>query len=175
MTVHRIRVAGDPVLRRKTRNVKKIDASIQRLIDDMVDTLHYAHGVGLAAPQLGRSERVAVIHLPGEDEELIVLINPQFVKRSGQRRLEEGCLSVPGYVAEVTRSESVTVKALNREGRSFRVRAKNDLLAQALEHELDHLDGVLYIDYLESADELIPVQTREEAEAAVGEDEPANR
>jgi len=163
-----LRFAGDPVLRRKTHNVKKIDDAFQRLIDDMIDTLHDAHGVGLAAPQVGRSERVAVIHLP-EEEDIIVLINPQFVKRSGERIVEEGCLSIPGYVAEVKRSESVTVKALDREGRSFRVKAKADLLANALEHELDHLDGVLYIDYLESADQLVPLEKREEA--TVAEDE----
>ncbi len=168
MAVLQLRFAGDPVLRRKTRTVNKIDARLQRLIDDMIETLHDAHGVGLAAPQVGRSERVAIIHLP-EEEEVIVLINPQFVRRSGQRLLEEGCLSVPGYVAEVMRSDSVTIKALNREGRPFRVRAKDDLLAQALEHELDHLDGILYIDYLESADQLIPIRSREEA--GVVEDE----
>ena len=168
MTVLQLRFAGDPVLRRKTHTVNKTDARLQRLIDDMIDTLHDAHGVGLAAPQVGRSERVAIIHLP-EEEEIIVLINPQFVKRSGQRLLEEGCLSVPGYVAEVTRSESVTVKALNREGRPFRIKARDDLLAQALEHELDHLDGILYVDYLESADQLIPIRPREEA--GVGEEE----
>jgi peptide deformylase len=161
LTVLPLRFVGDPVLRRKTHAVKKIDPSLLRLIDDMIETMHDAHGVGLAAPQVGRSERVAVIHVP-EEEEALVLINPQFVKRSGQRVIEEGCLSVPGYFAEVVRSESVTVKALNREGHPFRVKAKDDLLAQALEHELDHLDGVLYIDYLESPDQLMPVQPKEE-------------
>ena len=167
MAVLRLRFAGDPVLRRKTHVIKKIDASIQRLIDDMIDTVHAAHGVGLAGPQIGRSERVAIIHVP--DEEVIVLINPQFVKRFGERRLEEGCLSVPGYVAEITRSESVTVKALNREGRSIRVKGQDDLLAQALEHEMDHLNGILYIDYLESSDQLIKLEPREEV--AVAEEE----
>jgi peptide deformylase len=164
LAVLRLRFAGDLVLRQKTRAVKKIDASVQRLIDDMIDTLHAAHGVGLAAPQVGRSERVAVIGMP--DEDVIVLINPQIVKRSGRRCVEEGCLSVPGYVADITRSESVTVKALNREGHPFRVKAKDDLLAQALEHEMDHLEGVLYIDYLESPDQLISLESREEAAVA---------
>jgi len=167
LAVLRLRFAGDPILRRKTHPTKKIDASVQRLIDDMIDTVHAAHGVGLAAPQVGRSERVAVIHIP--EEEVIVLINPQIVKRTGERRIEEGCLSVPGYVAEITRSESVTVKALNREGRSIRVKAHDDLLAQALEHEMDHLDGVLYVDYLESSDQLIKLEPREEA-AVAGEE-----
>ncbi|MGA2286648.1 MAG: peptide deformylase [Dehalococcoidia bacterium] len=164
MAVLALRFAGDPVLRQKTHVVRKIDASVQRLIDDMIDTMHDAHGVGLAAPQIGRSERIAVIGIP--EEEVIVLINPQFVKRSGERLLEEACLSVPGYVGEITRHEAVTVKALNREGRPFRVKAREDLLAQALEHEMDHLDGVLYIDYLESPDQLRRIETLEEAAVA---------
>jgi len=167
LAVLRLRFVGDPVLRRKTHAIKKIDASVQRLIDDMVDTMDAAHGVGLAAPQVGRSERVAVIHVPEED--VIVLVNPQIVKRFGERRIEEGCLSVPGYVAEITRSESVTVKALDREGRPIRVKAKDDMLAHALEHEMDHLNGVLYIDYLDSPDQLIKLEPREEA--AIAEDE----
>ena len=167
MAVLGLRFAGDPVLRQKTHAIKKMDASVQRLIDDMIETMHAAHGVGLAAPQVGRSERVAVIHVP--EEEVIVLVNPQIVKRLGERRIEEGCLSVPGYVAEVTRSESVTVKALDREGKSFRVKARDDLLAQALEHEMDHLNGVLYIDYLESMDQLIKLEPREEVAVIEGE------
>jgi peptide deformylase len=88
----------------------------------------------------------------------MALINPEKVKASGERRVTEGCLSVPGYQAEITRSKQVTVKALNREGKEVRIKATDDLLAQALEHEIDHINGVLYIDYLESADELIPVR-----------------
>ena len=151
-----IRIAGDPVLREKAKKVRKIDSSVQKLIDDMVDTMRSAPGVGLAAPQVGQSLRVVVIETP--DDGLIALINPEVVKSSGERRLMEGCLSVPGYQAEVTRSRNVTVKALNREGKEIRIKAKDNLLAQALEHEIDHINGVLYIDYLESADELIPVR-----------------
>ncbi len=164
MAVLPLRLVGDPALRHKTHAVRKIDSSVQRLIDDMIETMHDAHGVGLAAPQVGRSERIAVIGIP--EEEVIVLINPQIVKRSGERRLEEACLSVPGYAAEITRSEAVTVKALSREGRPFRVKARDDLLAQALEHEMDHLDGVLYIDYLDSPDQLKRIEVREEAAVA---------
>jgi len=141
----------DPVLRQKAKRVSSIDASIQRLIDNMVETMHEANGVGLAAPQVGVSLRVVVIQIP--DEELIVLINPQVVKRSGERLVEEGCLSIPGYRATVKRSESVTVKGLDRHGKEVRLKGK-ELLAQALEHEIDHLNGVLYIDYLESLDQL---------------------
>ncbi len=164
MAVLPLRFAGDPVLRHKTHTVRKIDASVQSLVDDMIETMHDAHGVGLAAPQVGRTERVAVIGIP--DEEIIVLVNPQFVKRSGERRLEEACLSIPGYVGEITRHETVSVKALNREGRPFRVKARDDLLAQALEHELDHLDGVLYVDRLDSPDQLRRVEAHEETAVA---------
>ncbi len=156
MGIQPIRIAGDPVLREKAKRVKKIDASIQKLIDDMIDTMHAAPGVGLAAPQVGQSLRVVVIETP--DDGLMALINPEIVKSSGERRVMEGCLSVPGYQAEITRSKQVTVKALNREGKEIRLKASESLLAQALEHEIDHINGVLYIDYLQSADELIPVR-----------------
>jgi len=151
-----IRIAGDPVLRAKAKKVRKIDASIQKLIDDMIDTMHAAPGVGLAAPQVGVSLRVVVIDTP--EDGLMALINPEVVKSSGERRVVEGCLSVPGYQAEITRSRQVTVKALNREGKEIRLKAVDSLLAQALEHEIDHINGILYIDYLASADELIPVR-----------------
>ena len=161
MAILPIRVAGDPVLRHKTRKVKVIDASAQKLIDDMIDTMRAAPGVGLAAPQVGSPLRIAVIGVP--EQEVIVLINPEFVRRSGARQIEEGCLSVPGYVAEITRSQFVVVKSLDREGRPQRTRAREDVLAQALEHELDHLNGVLYIDYLESLDQLVKLEPQDAA------------
>ncbi len=156
MGIHPIRIAGDPVLRTKAKKIKKIDASIQKLIDDMIDTMHAAPGVGLAAPQVGVSLRVVVIETP--DDGLMALINPEVVKTSGERLVMEGCLSVPGYQAEITRSRQVTVKALDRDGKEVRIKAVDTLLAQALEHEIDHINGVLYIDYLTSADELIPIR-----------------
>ncbi|HEY8171749.1 MAG TPA: peptide deformylase [Dehalococcoidia bacterium] len=156
MGIHPIRIAGDPVLRQKAKKIKKIDASVHKLIDDMIDTMRAAPGVGLAAPQIGVSLRVVVIETP--EDGLIELINPEVVKASGERRLTEGCLSVPGYQAEITRSRQVTVKALDREGKEVRIKAVDTLLAQALEHEIDHINGVLYIDYLTSADELMPVR-----------------
>jgi peptide deformylase len=155
MAVLPIRVAGDPILRGKARKVKKIDASIQRLIDDMIETMYDAPGVGLAAPQVGVPLRVVVIGVPGE--EVITLVNPEIVRRSGERRVEEGCLSVPGYKAEITRSETVTVKGLNREGKMVRIKGEG-LLAQALEHETDHVNGTLYVDYLESPDQLVKLE-----------------
>ena len=108
-------------------------------------------GVGLAAPQIGVSLRVAVIEIPGD--ETIVLVNPEVVKRSGEMEVTEGCLSVPGYRGDIKRSGKVTVKALGRNGKEFRIKGEG-LLAEALEHEIDHLNGTLYIDHLDSVDDL---------------------
>ena len=155
MAVIPIRTLPDPILRQKARRVKSIDKSIDRLIDDMVETMHSASGVGLAAPQVGIPLRVIVIGIPEEEE--LALINPQMMRRTGQRLVNEGCLSIPGYFAQVQRAEVVRVKGLDRTGKEIRLRA-DDLLAQALEHEIDHLNGVLYVDYLESMDELQPVE-----------------
>jgi peptide deformylase len=183
MAILPIRLADETVLREKTKKVRTIDASIQRLIDDMFETMYDAPGVGLAANQVGVGLRIAVIGIPagsdGEDDppetDEYVLINPEIVKRSGERILDEGCLSVPGYKAKVPRSVSVTVKALNREGKEYRIKAKDTLLAEALEHEIDHLNGTLYIDYLESLDELVKLEPRSEEEDEAEEDESQQR
>ena len=159
MAVLSICFVPDPVLRRRAKRVSSLDGSIQRLIDDMLETMPAASGVGLAAPQVGVSLRIAVIRLTDEDP--IVMVNPEIVKRSGERTVTEGCLSVPGYRGEIRRSVSVTVKARDRKGKEFRVKG-TDLLAQALEHELDHLNGVLYLDHLESPDVLYEIEAEEE-------------
>lgn len=151
MAVLKIRTLPDPVLRQKARKVNKIDGSIQKLIDDMIDTMHTNAGVGLAAPQIGVSLRVAVIELPGE--EVITLINPEIVKRQGERVVQEACLSVPGYQGEIERSVTVKVKALDRQGKEFRLKGE-ELLAQALEHEIDHLNGIVYVDHIEGPEKL---------------------
>lgn len=151
MAVLKIRTLPDPVLRQKARKVNKIDGSIQKLIDDMIDTMHTNAGVGLAAPQIGVSLRVAVIELPGE--EVITLINPAIVKRQGERVVQEACLSVPGYQGEIERSVTVKVKALDRQGKEFRLKGE-ELLAQALEHEIDHLNGIVYVDHIEGPEKL---------------------
>src|SRR3990170_1124405 len=170
MAIRPIRMAGDPVLRQKAKKVRVIDESIQKLIDDMIETMRDAPGVGLAANQVGVLLRVVVIEIPEEDDreqpeaELYTLINPQFVKRSGERQVDEGCLSVPGYKAVVPRSVSVTVKGLDRTGKAVRIKAENNLLAQALEHELDHINGMLYIDRLESMDQLVKIDAEDEDE-----------
>ena len=163
MAVLPLRVAPDPVLRQKAKRVTNIDTSIQRLIDNMLETMPAVSGVGLAAPQVGVSLRVAVIEIPGEEP--IILINPEIVKRSGERTVVEGCLSVPGYRGEIKRALSVTAKGRDRQGREFRLKA-TELLAQALEHEIDHLNGILYIDHLESQDKLFSIEP--EAEEDMG-------
>ncbi len=146
----------DSVLRRKAKRVPTIDSSIQRLIDDMIETMQQVNGVGLAAPQVGVSLRVVVLQMPG-DEEPTAIINPEIVKRAGEQEVTEGCLSVPGYYGEIKRSASVTVKGWDRQGKSIRIKA-NGLIAQALEHELDHLNGILYIDHIEGDDRLHKIE-----------------
>ena len=156
MTVRPIRYLGDPVLRKPARKVSRVDDAIRRLIEDMTESMYAAHGVGIAAPQIGVPLRVVVIGMP--DEEPFALINPEVIDRSGERRLDEGCLSVPGYRGTVTRSVKVTVKALDARGKEIRVKAEDNLLAQALEHETDHVNGTLYVDHLDATKDLIKIE-----------------
>ncbi|MDP2744875.1 MAG: peptide deformylase [Dehalococcoidia bacterium] len=155
MAVLPLRTLPDPRLRLKAKRVRAVDASILKLIDDMIDTMHHVNGVGLAAPQVGKSLRIAVIHVP--EQEILVLINPEVVRKSGEVLLDEACLSVPGYRGQVKRATSVTVKALNRQGKEVRVKG-TELLGQALQHEVDHLEGKLYIDLLERPDRLEKIE-----------------
>jgi peptide deformylase len=153
MAVLPIRIVPDPILRQKTKKVGAIDKSIKKLIANMRETLHADAGrVGLAAPQVGVSLRITVICMPEEKED-IVLVNGKIARRKGQRLVSEGCLSIPGYIGQVYRSESVTAKGLDIKGKEIRIKAEG-LLSQALEHEIDHLDGVLYVDKLESPESL---------------------
>ncbi len=156
-----MRALPDPVLRRKAKKVTSIDGAVRKLIDDMIDTMRANGGVGLAAPQVGVSLRIAVIEIPGE--EVIVLINPEVVKKEGEKDVAEACLSLPGYAGEIKRAVTVRVKAQNREGRGFRLKGEG-LLAQALEHEIDHLNGVLYSDHVESPDKLQKVAPEDDQE-----------
>lgn len=151
----------DPVLRQKTRKIRKIDASIQKLIDDMIETMYDAPGVGLAANQVGVSLRLCVIDCPNSSPGLVVLVNPEIIKRSGIQECDEGCLSLPGYFGNVQRSEKVVVKGLNRDGRPVRYHATG-LFAECIEHEVDHLEGNLYFDMLDSMDRLQKVRPRPE-------------
>jgi len=155
MAFLQIRTLPDPVLRQKAKRVTKIDDSIQKLIDDMIDTLRAdPNRAGLAAPQVGVLLRVAVIEVP--EQELITMVNPEIVKKEGERIVQEGCLSVPGYFGEIKRAVTVKVKAKDRHGKEFRLKAEG-LLAQALEQEIEHLDGILYIDHLESTEKLFEI------------------
>ena len=156
MAVLPIVKVDNPVLREKAKKVTRIDASIQKLIDDMIETMHAANGVGLAAPQVGVSLRIIVVQefLENEEGELepgqvITLINPEIIKTSGEYETEEGCLSLPGYVGTIKRAEKATVKGLNRQGKEIRIKA-DGLLAEAFQHEVDHINGILFFAHIDS-------------------------
>jgi peptide deformylase len=158
MSVRPIVMLGDPRLRLRGEPVTTFGRFLGGLLDDLTATMRAAPGVGLAAPQVGEALSVAVVEV---GDRLIELVNPRIVKSNGDDRDLEGCLSIPGYVAYVTRRERVWVVAQDRRGRKFKV-SGSGLLGRALQHELDHLDGKLYIDYLDSMDELIAVGRRGE-------------
>jgi len=168
MTVKPILTLGDPRLRLKGEPVDSFGPYLQELIDDLTHTMRDAPGVGLAAPQVGEALQVCVIEV---ESRLYELVNPVITRSSGEENDLEGCLSIPGYVAYVPRKEKVWVEAQDREGRRIRERGEG-LLARAMQHELDHLEGILYIDYLESMDDLINVDQMEEEMAETGEEMP---
>lgn len=153
MAILPIRSLGDPILRRKTRRVKVFDQSLRRLVDDMVETMRDANGVGLAANQVGVPLRLCVIEIP-DHESIITLVNPEIIRREGTRELEEGCLSIRGYRGSVLRSAKVRVRASDLAGKPMRIKAEDNLLAQAIEHEIDHLNGVLYTERLVSPESI---------------------
>jgi len=176
VAVRDIVFADDPILRKKSKKVKHFGEALQVLIDDMVETMQAAKGVGLAAPQVGVLERIIVIQLP-EDEEnpqsgkLFALCNPQIIRAEGEEEAEEGCLCLPGYVGDVKRATSVTVKAQDRRGKKVRIKAEG-FLARVFQHETDHLDGILYIGRVESLDKIrriVPPEevTKEDVETEV--------
>ena len=146
MSVREIRRAGDPVLKEKAKPVPKITKTIRMLLDDMAHTMREADGVGLAAPQVGISLRVIVLDV---GDGLIEIVNPEIVCSSGCETNSEGCLSIPGMYGEVERFTSVTVEGMNREGKRISLQGEG-LLARALQHEIDHLDGVLFIERAKS-------------------------
>jgi len=165
VTVRKIYTLEHPVLRQKAKRVTQFDKSLERLIEDMIETMRAAPGVGLAAPQVGVSLRVLVAEY---EDELVTLINPEIVKKSGEQIGTEGCLSIPGYVGEnIRRAEMVIVKGRDARGREKRIR-KNGWFARILQHEIDHLDGILFIDRLDRPEDLRRVEDDEiEAEAGV--------
>ncbi len=137
----------DERLRRKAAPVAEVDERIRRLVDDMLETMYDAPGIGLAATQVGELHRVVVIDISEEKNDPLVLINPEITHREGQIKMEEGCLSVPSIYEPVTRAERVRVRALDRDGNPLEMEAE-ELLAVCIQHEIDHLDGKLFVDYL---------------------------
>ncbi len=144
MAIRQIREYGDEILRKKAREVEVVDDKIRELIEDMIETMHKYNGVGLAAPQVGILKRVVVIDLY-DDNGPLRLVNPVIIKQKGKQEVEEGCLSFPNQYAKMIRPEEVVAEALNEKGEKIKIKAKG-LLAQAICHELEHLEGILFID-----------------------------
>jgi peptide deformylase len=147
MAIHKILYLPDPRLREVSKPVITFDDQLQTLIDDMFETMYDARGVGLAAAQIGINLRLSVIDVVGDKKNQIVIINPEIIASEGNKQFDEGCLSIPGAYDKVIRAEQVTVKALNRQGNSFEIEA-DGLLAECLQHEIDHMNGQLFIDLL---------------------------
>ena len=144
MAIRTIREDGDEILRKKCRTGEVVDDKIRELVDDMLETMYKYNGVGLAAPQVGVLKRVVVIDVE-DDNGPYVLINPEITKEKGEQEVDEGCLSFPNQFAKIIRPAEVTVKALDRDGKEYQIKAKG-LLAQAISHEVDHLNGILFVD-----------------------------
>ena len=147
MSILNILEFPDVRLRKKAVPVKTVDETVKKLLDDMLETMYESRGVGLAATQVNVQQRVIVIDISEEKNSPLYLINPEIVEKEGLEESEEGCLSVPGFFEKVKRAESIKVKALNRDGQAFEFNA-GDFLAVCVQHEIDHLDGKLFVDYL---------------------------
>lgn len=162
MAIRDILLTDNPILRRKSKRVSRFDAHVAGLAADLAETMHSANGLGLAAPQIGVLLRVIAVELPKDSEEpnagkLFIMVNPEIAEAKGEQVGPEGCLSLPGFWANVKRANEVVVKARDPKGRQVRLKA-NGLLARALQHEIDHLDGILFFDHLSSLQELQPVE-----------------
>lgn len=149
MSVLTILEFPDERLRKKAVEVQAVDAKIKKLVDDMLETMYQAKGIGLAATQVNVHQRIVVIDVSEEKDKPLCLINPEIIMKDGTEESEEGCLSVPGFYEKVKRAERIKVKALNKEGQPFEFEA-DDLLAVCVQHELDHLEGKLFVDYISS-------------------------
>ncbi len=169
MAVRRILTGEDPRLRVKSKEVRVFDKSLKRLIQDMLDTMHAANGLGLAAIQIGVPLRVIVVEIPPEEPEkkgkLYALVNPEITKMEGEQLGEEGCLSLPGLIGEVKRAASVVVEAKTPNGKKVRIKA-NGLLARAFQHEIDHLEGILFVDRVEDPSRIRRVEEAFQVEEA---------
>lgn len=162
MAIHKIITTENPILRQKAKKVHRFDPSIAKLIDDMFETMHAAHGVGLAAPQIATSLRVLVAEF---EEHKIAMVNPEIIKAEGEELGTEGCLSIPGYVGDnIRRATNVVVKGQDARGKAIRVRAEG-WFARILQHETDHLDGILFLDRLDRPEDLREVTEGELEEA----------
>jgi peptide deformylase len=159
MALRNIREIGDEILYKKAKEVREITEKTRELIDDMLETMYEADGVGLAAPQVGILKRIAVIDVTAEQDSPIVLVNPEIIHTEGEQRGSEGCLSVPGKAGIVTRPNVVRVRAFDKNMQEFEIEGE-ELLARALIHEIEHLDGQLYVDKVEG--ELVDVGEAEE-------------
>jgi peptide deformylase len=170
MAVRPLVQANDPVLRRRAQRVVFFGAPLRSLITDMTDTMRANEGVGLAAPQIGVSQQVLVIQMPQDEEEeadsseLYVLCNPKIVRRRGEEAAVEGCLSLPGFAGEVARATTITVKGQTPQGEPVRIKAQG-LLARVFQHEIDHLQGSLYVDHVEDPDKIWPLEPADEDES----------
>ena len=160
MAIRQVRLENDEILRKRAREVEEVDDRIRELLDDMVDTMHEYNGVGLAGPQVGILKRVIVIDLYDGNKPL-KLVNPRIVKQKGEQEVDEGCLSFPNEYAKMIRPAEVTVEALDENGKKIKIKGEG-LLAQALAHEIDHLDGHLYTELVEG--DLFDVRYEEEEE-----------
>ena len=175
MALREILTSEQPILRRKAHKVKTFDAALQKLIDDMIETMEDAPGQGLAAPQVGVALRVIVVDALIDDEDKesgvqLQLVNPEILKREGEQIGEEGCLSIPGYLGIVKRAMHVTVRATNRKGKEVKIKASKNL-ARVLQHEIDHLDGVLFTDRIASPKDLFKIGEKGERKPVFQEQE----
>jgi peptide deformylase len=169
MAVHQIVLLGDPILREKAKKISRFDAALPKLVADMFETMHAAQGIGLAAPQIGMSIRVCVVECADKEagkHYKVALVNPEIVEATGEQIGVDACLSIPGYYAvNVRRAWRVVVKAQDPRGKPIRVRGEG-LFAWALQHEIDHLNGILYLDRLDRPEDLRVAQSDEPVEAA---------
>jgi peptide deformylase len=179
MAVLDIVLEGDPRLRQRATKIRAVDARLRRIAADMHETMDDAPGVGLAGPQVGVMERIIVVHVPGdyigEDAEDVryTLLNPEIIRAGGEETATEGCLSIPGWIGDVPRYTSIKIKAMDLDGKSVRIKAE-DWVARVIQHEIDHLDGILFLDRVVDRSTIRPIEDDEDDEviAAVAGDAP---
>lgn len=165
MTIHKIITTENPILRQKAKKIHRFDPSIQKLVNEMFETMHEANGVGLAAPQIAQSIRVFVAEF---EDRKVAMVNPEIVKMEGETLGREGCLSIPGYYGDnIRRAEKIVVKGLDARGKAIKVNAEG-WFARVLQHEIDHLDGILFLDRLDSPEDLHEAIDEEEIEEEMG-------